>query len=268
MKAFRPALLIILAVLCLAPVLTMLMVSLRTQADILSPSFSFFVMPTLDNYRDVLSEDRFGRYLLNSAIVGVVATVVTLVFGTMCAYGLSRFNFRGRGSIALSSLMLRTLPPAVLAVPVYLVWTEWGIADTLPGLILIYVALNLPFTIWLLYGFIEQVPPELEEAASIDGCGPFRTFFQVVLPLLRPGLAAAAIFTFRIAWNEFILALVLTNRFTRTLPVAASLYITDVGIQWGKLMAAGGLIALPPLIFTFFAARQIITGMTAGAVKG
>ena len=264
----RAVLLVVLAAACLMPVFTLVLVSLRTQADILSPTFQFWVMPTLENYRDVLGEDHFERYLLNSTIVGVAATAITLALGTMCAYGLARFRFRSRGTIALASLMLRTLPPAVLAVPVYVVWTEWGLADTLPGLVLIYTALNLPFTIWLLYGFIDQVPVELEEAAAIDGCGPVRTFVQVVLPLLRPGLAAAAIFTFRISWNEFILAMVLTNRFTRTLPVAASLYITDVGIQWGRLMAAGALIALPPLVFTFFAARQIITGMTAGAVKG
>ena len=129
-------------------------------------------------------------------------------------------------------------------------------------------AVNLPFTIWLLYGFVLQVPVELEEAAAIDGCGPLRVFTKVLLPLMAPGLAAASIFTFRIAWNEFILALVLTDRQTRTLPVAASLFITDIGVDWGKVMAMGSLIAIPPLIFTFVAARQIITGLTAGAVKG
>ena len=266
--AIRPLLLVLLAILCLAPLAVMLSVSLKTAADVQSPGFTFLVMPTLDNYREVLSEDRFGRYLGNSLVVSLVSTGITLGFGTLAAYGLARFRFRGRGAIALSTLMLRTLPPAVLAVPVYVLWSRAGIADTLGGLVLSYVALNLPFTIWLLHGFIQQVPAELEEAAAIDGCTPFDAFWRVVLPVLRPGLAAAAIFTFRIAWNEFILSLILTNRFTRTLPVAASLYITDVGVQWGKLMAAGTLIALPPLVFTFFAARHIIAGMTAGAVKG
>jgi multiple sugar transport system permease protein len=112
------------------------------------------------------------------------------------------------------------------------------------------------------------VPIELEEAAAIDGCGPFKIFTKVLLPLMAPGLAAASIFTFRIAWNEFILALVLSDRYTRTLPVAASLFITDLGVDWGKVMAMTSLIAIPPLLFTFIAARQIITGLTAGAVKG
>ena len=120
----------------------------------------------------------------------------------------------------------------------------------------------------MLYGFIEQIPTELEEAATVDGCGPYRLFFTVILPLLKPGLAAAGIFTFRIAWNELVLASILTSRTTRTLPYAVFLYIKDTGIDWGELMAAGVLIAIPPLLFTFFAARQIIAGLTAGAVKG
>ena len=160
------------------------------------------------------------------------------------------------------------MPPAVLAVPVYVIWSAWGINDTLFGVILIYTALNLPFTIWLLYGFIEQLPVELEEAAAIDGCGPIAVFWRIILPLLAPGLAAAAVFVFRLAWNEFILSFILTNRITRTLPASISNYITDTGVEWGKIMAAGLLIALPPLIFTFVAAKRIIGGMAAGAVKG
>ena len=209
-----------------------------------------------------------GRTLGNSLIVGVVSTLITLVLGCMAAYGLVRFRFKGRKTIAYTTLLLRTVPLAVLAVPVFMLWSQTGLINSLPGLILLYVAVNLPFTIWLLYGFVLQVPPELEESAAIDGCGPIQVFYKVVLPLIKPGLAAAAIFTFRIAWNEFILALVLTDRATRTLPVAASLYITDIGVDWGKIMALGSLIAIPPLIFTFVAARQIITGLTAGAVKG
>ena len=206
--------------------------------------------------------------MLNSVKVSVAATFITLALGTMAAYAMARFRFLGREPLTYSTLILRTLPPAVLAVPVFVVWTAWGIGDTLSGVVLVYVALNLPFTIWLLYGFIDQLPIELEEAAAIDGCGPFRVFWKIVLPLLKPGLAAAAIFTFRLAWNEFILSFILTNRVTRTLPAAISNYITDTGVEWGKIMAAGLLIALPPLIFAFVAAKQIITGLTAGAVKG
>lgn len=258
----------ILSVMCLAPLVVMFLTSLKTQTQIFSNPPVWLFVPTLENYREVLFEGNFDKYLVNSLIVSVVSTVLTLWFGCMAAYAIVRFRFIGRNAVAWTTLLLRTVPLAVLAVPVFALWSDWGISGSLSGLILLYVAINLPFTIWVLYGFIEQVPYELEEAAMIDGCGPFRLFYTVVLPLIRPGLAAAAIFTFRIAWNEFVLALVLTDRETRTLPVAASLYITDVGVEWGKITALGALIALPPLIFTFLAAKQIISGLTAGAVKG
>ena len=260
--------LILLAVVCVAPIIPMFATSLKLQTQIFNTGINFIFAPTLENYRDVLGEDSFKRYLGNSLMVGVVSTVITLVLGCMAAYGLARFRFPGRKSMAYVTLLLRTVPLAVLAVPVFMIWNQVGLINSLWGLILLYVAVNLPFAIWLLYGFILQVPKELEEAAAIDGCGPIKVFYKVVLPLIKPGIAAASIFTFRIAWNEFILALVLTDRATRTLPVAASLYITDIGVDWGKIMALGSLIAIPPLIFTFLAARQIITGLTAGAVKG
>ena len=262
------SLLSLLALLCVTPIMVIFATSLRQQVDIFDSPLNFIFMPTLENYRAVLQDDKLDRYLGNSLFVGLVSTVITLVLGCMAAYGLARFRFKGRTTIAYTTLLLRTVPLAVMAVPVFLIWSEWHLVNSLWGLVLLYVAVNLPCTIWLLYGFVLQVPVELEEAAAIDGCGPVRVFTKVLLPLMAPGLAAASIFTFRLAWNEFILALVLTDRQTRTLPVAASLFITDIGVDWGKVMAMGSLIAIPPLIFTFVAARQIITGLTAGAVKG
>lgn len=266
--AVRYVALAVLAILCVGPILIMTLTSFKTQAQTFTTGLSFFFVPTMENYRDVIFDSSFGRYLINSLIVGIVATLITLLLGCMAAYGLARFSFAGRKTVAYATLMLRTVPLAVIAVPVFMIWSDWRLTNSLAGLILLYVAVNLPFTIWLLYGFVLQVPIELEEAASIDGCRPWKIFLRIVLPLIRPGLAAAAIFTFRIAWNEFILALVLTDRATRTLPVAASLFVTDIGVEWGKLMALATLIALPPLAFTFLAARQVISGLTAGAVKG
>lgn len=264
----RYALLITLAMVCLAPILVLATTAFKTETQIFDTHWSWLFTPTMANFEAVVGEGNIGRNLYNSLVVSVVSTIVTLIFGTMAAFGLARFEFRGRGAVGYSTLLLRTIPPAVLAVPVFAIWVSWGINDTLFGVILVYVALNLPFTIWLLYGFVEQLPEELEEAAAIDGCGPFAIFWRIVLPLLAPGLAAAAIFTFRLAWNEFILSFILTNRHTRTLPASISNYITDTGVEWGKISAAGLLIALPPLIFTFFAAKRIIAGLTAGAVKG
>ena len=187
--------------------------------------------------------------------------------------------------------MVRMVPPAVLLVPVFGLWNNefciskkfWlgelirdtfggrgdiCLAGTHSGIILIYVAMNLPFVIWILQSFIVQVPRSLEEAARVDGAGPFQVFFQIVLPLIKPGLAAAAIFTFRIAWNEYLLASALSDRDTKTVSILIVNNMSEFNVEWGVIMATGMLLAIPPIIFTLFASRQIITGMTAGAVKG
>ena len=168
----------------------------------------------------------------------------------------------------MHTLLIRMVPPAVLAIPAFAMVLILNIRNDLAVLTFYYTALNLPFAIWLLFGFYKQIPVELEEAAIVDGASPLQVFFRVLMPLMKSGYVVAGIFTFRIAWNEFILALLLTGRKTRTLPVEAAGYITDTGVEWGLIMAMGTLIVIPPLIFTFFAAKQIIAGMTAGAVKG
>ncbi|GAB5511429.1 MAG: carbohydrate ABC transporter permease [Hyphomicrobiales bacterium] len=276
------ALLVALVVMSAGPIVLMLMTSLRLNVDITSPTASFLFIPTIRNYETALCnflwyapehisrcDPTFGRALVNSLIVAIVSTVLTLVIGCMAAYAIARFRFMGRDAVSLTTLMMRMVPPAVLLVPVFGIWTfQFGIDGTRSGIILIYVAMNLPFVIWILQSFIVQIPIQLEEAARMDGAGPFQVFFLVVLPLLKPGLAAASIFTFRIAWNEFLLANALANRNSRTVPVTIVNSLTEYDIDWGVIMATGMLLAIPPIIFTFIAAKQIITGMTAGAVKG
>ena len=281
------ALLVALVVMSVGPIVLMLITSLRLNVDIMSDTSSLLFTPTLGNYEAVLCDllwyepenlascdPTFGRALTNSLLIASVATAITLVIGCMAAYAIVRFRFVGRDGLALTTMLMRMAPPAVLLVPVFGIWTfQFCIGDqcaagTLWGIVLIYVAMNLPFVIWILQSFIVQVPIQLEEAARIDGAGAFRTFFLIVLPLIRPGLAAAAIFTFRIAWNEFLLANALADRKTRTVPVTIVNSLTEYNIDWGVIMATGMLLAIPPIIFTFIASRQIITGMTAGAVKG
>ncbi len=276
------ALLAALVVMSAGPIALMLVTSLRLNVDILSDSSSLIFMPTLRNYQTVLCDflwykpehlrrcdPTFGRALVNSLVISLTATALTLVIGCMAAYALVRFRFMGRGAVSLTTLMMRMVPPAVLLVPVFGIWTfQFGIDGTRAGIVLVYVAMNLPFVIWILQSFIVQAPIQLEEAARMDGAGPFQVFFLVVLPLIKPGLAAAAIFTFRIGWNEFLLANALADRNTRTVPVTIVNRLTEYDIDWGVIMATGMLLAVPPILFTFFAARQIISGMTAGAVKG
>lgn len=276
------ALIAALIMMSLGPIVLMLMTSLQLNVDIMSDTSSLFFAPTLHNYETVLCNvlwytpehvdycnPNFARSLGNSLIVALISTVITLVVGCMAAYALVRFRFMGRGTISMSTLMMRMVPPAVLLVPVFGIWTfQYGLDGTFTGIVLVYVAMNLPFVIWILQSFIVQVPIQLEEAAKMDGASPMQVFFLVVLPVIKPGLAAAAIFTFRIAWNEFLLANALLDRNTRTVPVTIVNSLTEHDIDWGVIMATGMLLAVPPIIFTFLASKQIITGMTAGAVKG
>lgn len=278
-----------LAFVTLAPIFVMFATSLKLPVEIQSRVPRWIFTPTLSNYSEVIVTYRMIPYLVSSLVIALGSTFFTLLTAGMAAFALARMRFPGRGLIAQTTLVIRMIPPAVIAVAVIGFWISWGIGDwsegirfELPnglgrgdlfdgsqlGLMLFYTALNLPFSVWLLFGFIQQIPVELEEAALIDGASLLQVLFRVIFPLMGAGFAVSAIFTFRIAWNEFILALFLTSRYTKTLPVFASEFIRDDGVRWGEMMAVGSLIAIPPLVITFFAAKQIIQGMTAGAVKG
>jgi multiple sugar transport system permease protein len=247
----------------------MVVTSVKTKVQIFDDMSLFLFMPTLSNYSAVLQDSDRIDYFLNSLYVGVVSTGLTLFIGSMAAYGLVKWNFYGRNFIMVSTLLVRIIPPAIMSVPVFVIWTfQYHLSNSLHGLILVYVAINLPFVMWILQSFIAQIPKQLDEVARIDGANEWQIFTKIILPMIQSGLAAAAIFTFRIVWNEFILALILTNHATRTMPVNVSLLNGSHNTDWGQIMAMGVLIAIPPIIFTFVASRQIIAGMTAGAVKG
>ena len=298
------ALLVALIFMAVGPIVLMFANSFKLDVDIISGTSGLLFLPTIQNYETALCDVlwyepdhidfcalKFGGAFINSLIIALVSTALTLVIGCMAAYALVRFRFMGRDTASLTTLMVRMVPPAVLLVPVFGLWnnefcigkTTWlgslireslggrgdvCLAGTHSGIILVYVAMNLPFVIWILQSFIGQVPRSLEEAARVDGAGPFQVFFKVVLPLIKPGLAAAAIFTFRIAWNEYLLASALSDRDTKTVPILIVNNMSEFNVEWGVIMATGMLLAIPPIIFTLFASRQIITGMTAGAVKG
>ncbi|MEM7472742.1 MAG: carbohydrate ABC transporter permease [Pseudomonadota bacterium] len=298
------AVIALLVFMSVGPVILMFINSFKLDVDIISGTSGLIFMPTIQNYEKALCDVlwyepdhldfcalKFGGAFINSLIIALISTLITLILGCMAAYALVRFRFMGRDSVSLSTLMVRMVPPAVLLVPVFGLWNNefcldrdgliggaireaFGgrgdvcLAGTHSGIILIYVAMNLPFVIWILQSFIVQVPRSLEEAARVDGAGPFQVFFKVVLPLIKPGLAAAAIFTFRIAWNEYLLASALSDRDTKTVPILIVNNMSEFNVEWGVIMATGMLLAIPPIIFTLLASRQIITGMTAGAVKG
>ena len=258
----------IVALVYLFPIFEMISTSLKFDVDAFAIPPKWIFTPTFENYAAVITGDNFGRYFINSLIVALSSTFFSVIIGALAGYSFARFKYKGKRFIIIITLLLRMIPPVILVIPIFVIWNSIGIADTRLGLVLVYIALNLPFNIWVLKTFISEIPYSLDESAVIDGCSDWVVFTRIILPLIAPGLAVAGIFTFRIAWNEFILSLVLTNRFTRTLPVAVSLFLTDAGTEWGKITAIATIIAIPALIFTFTAAKSLIMGMTAGAVKG
>ena len=265
---FRYLFIIVFALFALYPIYEMIATSLKNEVDAFSIPPKWIFLPNLKNYQAVLFEGKFFSYFFNSIYVALTATFLSVVAGALGAYSLARFRFKGKKLVVLGTLLMRMVPPVILVVPIFLIYNRLGLTNARISLALVYVALNLPFNLWVLRTFIMEVPKELEESAHIDGCSHLRTFGQIVLPLISPGIAVASIFTFRISWNEFILSLVLTNRTTRTLPVAVSLFLTDTGTEWGKITAIATIIAIPAFIFTFTAAKSLIMGLTAGAVKG
>lgn len=297
------AVIVTLIFMSIGPIALMFINSFKLDVDITSGSLGLLFLPTIQNYETALCDVlwyepdhldycglKFGEAFANSIFITLVSTALTLIIGCMAAYAIVRFRFMGRDTVSITTLMVRMVPPAVLLVPVFGLWNnefciskhnivgqtindftsgrgDTCLAGTHSGIILVYVAINLPFVIWILQSFIVQVPYSLEEAARVDGAGPFKVFFLIVLPLIKPGLAAAAIFTFRIAWNEYLLASALSDRDTKTVPILIVNNMSEFNIEWGVVMATGVLLAVPPIIFTLFASKQIITGMTAGAVK-
>ncbi len=268
LKIIRYIVLVIISLIILFPIYAMIATSIKTRVDAFSMPPKWFFKPTLENYREILGGAKFVRYLLNSAIVALSTAFFTLLVGALAAYAMVRFKFLGKRVISTSTLLLRMIPSAVLIIPLFILWTKFGLINRRVGLIIIYIAINLSFTIWVLSSFMMDIPVEIEESAVIDGCSELGIFFRMILPLIKPGIAVASIFVFRIAWNEFIIALICTNRYTRTLPVAIAGHMTLVGVEWGKITAMATIVALPAFVFTFFSAKSIIRGITAGAVKG
>lgn len=247
----------------LSPIPWLIVTSFKQRVDIFSSSIVF--SPTLDNYRSAFIDKGFTDNLVNSAVVGLASTLIAMLAGVPAAYSLSRSG-RGEGYM-MALLAARLLPAMVLAVPLFVLASTVGLRDTYVALVLAHLTFGLPFTVWMMRGFFLSVPVSLDEAARLDGCGEWRTFMSVILPLVRPGLAATAIFCLINSWNEFLFALVLTGRDTETLPVAIPSLITPIGTSWGQISAVGTVTIMPVLIVAFVVQKHIVAGMTGGAIS-
>jgi N,N'-diacetylchitobiose transport system permease protein len=262
--------LLILAI-CVFPVYWMVNTSLLPRREIRSPDPTFLPLGgTLDNYRRVLEGDTFFNALGVSLMVTLATVAFALVFAFLAALAVSRFRFRGRGGFIVTLLLIQMIPVEGLFISQYKMLEGLSLLNTVSGLTLVYVASVLPFTIWTLRGFVAGVPYELEEAAMIDGCSRFGAFLRVTFPLLAPGLVATGVFGFIQAWNEFTLAVVvMTQEDKRTLPLWLSGFVdVNRGTDWGAIMAGSTLIAVPVIIFFLLVQGRMVSGLTAGAVKG
>jgi N,N'-diacetylchitobiose transport system permease protein len=258
-------------VICVFPVYWMVNTSLLPRREINAPDPTWLPFGgSLDNYRTVLSGGRFFDALWMSLGVTVATVGISLTFAFLAALAVTRFRFRGRKSFIVTLLLIQMIPVEGLFISQYKMLEGFHLLNTIAGLTLVYVANVLPFTVWTLRGFVAGVPYELEEAAMIDGCSRFQAFRRITFPLLAPGLVATGVFGFIQAWNEFTLAVVvMTREDSKTLPVwLASFLDVNRGIDWGGVMAGSTLIAVPVIIFFLLVQGRMVSGLTAGAVKG
>lgn len=251
---------------CAFPFFWMLLVSLKSGVQILDPSIWVF-KPTFENYKDAVMYRNILDYFKNSLIISIVTTVLSLFIGGLAAYGFARFEFKRREDTAFWVLSLRMLPPLATVIPFFVMAHLLKILDTHLVLIICYLLFNIPFTIWMMRGFFEEIPEEIEEAAFMDGCGRFKTFIKVVLPLATPGLIATGIFCIINSWNEFVFALFLTSSDAITLPTTVTLFLSISGVAWGEMSAVGIITVVPVLLFAMVVQKYMIRGLTFGGVK-
>ncbi|HEX6212274.1 MAG TPA: carbohydrate ABC transporter permease [Methylomirabilota bacterium] len=269
-KAFAYAVLGGLAVMVLFPFYWMTITSFKTEEQMRSIVSMFWPRPfAIENYQQLLARTEFAAWYGNSITVAVSSTLLATAVGTVGAYALARLKFLGRGFMASATLITYLVPPSILFIPLYKQMQGLGLANSLAGLIAAYPSFTVPFVTWLLMGYFESIPEELEEAAMIDGATRFGAFYRIVLPLSAPGVLAAGLYAFTQAWNEFLYALVfITDGRLRTLPVGLASFITGDVYGWGYLMSGAVLTTLPVIAAYIYLQKYMVEGLTAGGVKG
>lgn len=260
----------IMLVFTLGPVLWTALTSIKREEDIVTATLQYIPQhPTIDNYVTLWNRSGVSTMFRNSAFTTSLTVLLCLLVGTFAAYSISRYRFRGRGAILTFYLTIRMFPAVLMLLPLYILLRNIGLLDSLLGLALTYTTFSMPVSLLMLKGFFDAVPPDLEDAARIDGCTRVGALFRIVMPLARSGIAATAVLVAVGAWNEFLFALMLTNSMSsRTWPVVLQLMVGEFQLPWG-LVAAGGMISILPIIVFFaFAQRALVRGLMVGAVKG
>ncbi|MBO1031432.1 carbohydrate ABC transporter permease [Tessaracoccus sp. SD287] len=264
-KVFRVIALALIIVFLLAPLVWMVIASFKTTVQIFDTENIFSFSPTIENYVRVFEQANYGEFIWNSFIIALVSTVLSIVIGVPAAYSMSRFAMN-KSSVVV--LMARIIPGVSLLVPWYYVFSLMGLVGGYTVLILSHMFVSLPLIVYIMMGFFDGLPLEVEESGEVDGLTPIGAFWHLTLPLSSPGIATAGILAFIFSWNNFMFALVLSDTDTKTLPVAIFDFIGYASIDWGGLMAATTVVTLPIMIGSLFVQKYIVSGLTAGATKG
>ena len=251
----------------LFPFYWMVSTSLKTTAQTFASPPVWLFQPTLEHYQRALSQYAVGQSLRNSLIISFATTLIALLVGTPAAYAIARFEFRGKRELWFWFISNRMISPIVMALPFFLLARNFRLIDTHAVLILVYLTFTIPIVVWICSDQFRTVPRELDEAAMVDGASLWYSFVRISLPLAAPGVTVAAILSFIFSWNELLYPLVLTRNAARTAPVAATSFMSGYDLPWGAIMATGTLIVLPVILFALLVSKQLVRGLTMGAVK-
>ena len=258
--------LVIACLIVLFPLLWILRTSFAHRVIAYQIPPTWFFTPTLENYITIFKEEPFHLFFANSLIVALASTFVCLLIGAPAAFSYARFR-TGGNALRVSMLATQMLPAITLVIPFFLIFKSVGLYNTKTGLVITYISFNIPFIMWILIGFFQGIPRELDDSALVDGCTRFSAFVRVILPISLPGMLSAGVFSFVLSWNEFLFALILTGKNSKTLPVAVSGLITQQGTQIGAVSAAVMVIILPMILLYFGFRTFLVKGIVAGAVK-
>lgn len=252
----------------LVPLVWMVISSIQPSSAVFASQPQLIFNPTLQNYVNLFTGgNTILDNLINSLIVSIISAVIAVVLGVLGGYGLSRLEIKGKKHLAFWIISTRMAPIAVAIIPLFFLYVRAGLINTYTGLIIAYSTFNVPFAIWLMRSFFDEVPESLEEAARSDGATRWQAFTKVVLPVVKPGIGATAIIAIVFSWNDFLFALLFTNTQTQTVPVAAASLVTQSGTQWGQVMATGVIILAPMVGFGIIVRDYLVEGLTMGAVK-
>jgi multiple sugar transport system permease protein len=252
----------------LVPIFVVVTNSFKTEMDIFTVPFKLLFTPTLGNYQRAFALGEFGRYFLNSTIIAVSSSLLSVGLGVLAAYGFT--NIRERHARVLNVILIvgKSVPAITMLLPLFVILSKVHLLGTYFGPIITHTSVNLPFVIWLIIGFINDIPADLSTAAEIDGCTKMQALWFIIIPILTPALSSAVILSLQYSWNEFMFSLMLTNIDTYTLPAGISKFVGSISVDWGKSSAAATVTMVPIIIAGFFAQKYLVRGMTLGAVKG